>query len=343
MTIPEMTIIVLVPDSCDAIREGIRSLQHQTVRHSLEIILVGGSRASMGVDEKELSVFHGFQVIELGTPFTNTRARAAGVRSASAPVVYFLEDHVFPFRDWAEHLIAAHRAGWAGVGSEIVNANPASFTGWANLVMAFGCWMERQTEGVRDRIPSHNSAYKKDVLLGYGDDLENQLASENLMQDDLRAHGHSFYLQPKARIAHLNISRFQSFFLEQYSGGRLFGASRCKAWSFPKRAAYGVAFPLVPLKRLIESLEMMRRAGTGKRLITGILPPLAFGLFVHSFGEAMGYVFGPGNAEEISMRLEFSHDRHLCSCDRNWRESLEAVSPAAGSPVKRRKGFTGAT
>jgi hypothetical protein len=272
----------------------------------------------MGVDEKELSVFHGYQFIELGTPFTNTRARAVGVRSAFAPLVYFLEDHSFPFPDWAEHIIASHRSGWAGVGTEIVNANPASFISWANLVMAFGCWMERQTEGTRDRIPAHNSSYRKDVLLKYGDDLESQLASENLMQDDLRARGYCFYLQPKARIAHLNISRFRSFLLEQYSGGRLFGASRCKAWPLPKRALFATAFPLIPLKRLIESLGLIRHAGMSKRLVPGILPALTVGLLVHSFGEAVGYVFGLGNADVISMRLEFSHDRHLCSRDGNW-------------------------
>ena len=323
MSLPEMSIIVLVPETCTAVMPGIRSLRDQTVRQALEIILVGASRASMDVDEKELRGFHRFQVVELGTSFTNAHARAAGVRSASAPVVYFLEDHAFPFPDWAEHLIAEHRAGWAGVGAEIMNANPGSFTSWANLVMAFGCWMEKQAEGEHGRIPPHNSAYKKEVLLGYGDELENRLASESLMQDDLLRHGHRFYLQPKARIAHLNISRFQSFLLEQYSGGRWFGASRCMGWSFPKRAAYGAAFPLISLKRFFESLDMIRRASMRKRLFPGVLPPLAVGLLVHSFGEAMGYVFGPGNAEELSMLLEFSHDRHLCSRDANWRESRE--------------------
>jgi hypothetical protein len=278
------------------------------------------------VDEKVLADFCRFQIIELGTSFTNIRARAAGVRSASAPIVWFLEDHAFPFPDWAEHLIAEHRAGWAGVGAEIVNANPASLTSWANLVMAFGCWMEKQIAGQHDRIPPHNSAYKKEVLLRYGDELENRLASENLMQDDLLAHGHRFYLQPKARIAHLNISRFQSFLLEQYSGGRWFGASRCKLWSFPKRAAYGAAFPLISLKRLFESLSLIRRAGMSQRLFPGVLTPLVIGLFAHSFGEAMGYAFGLGNAEELSMRLEFSHDRHLCSRDANWRNSRECVT-----------------
>ena len=55
-----------------------------------------------------------------------------------------------------------------------------------------GCGRHRLVEV--DYLPGHNSSYKRDVLLGYGDRLESMMESETVLHWDLRAKGHRLYL-----------------------------------------------------------------------------------------------------------------------------------------------------
>ena len=51
-------------------------------------------------------------------------ARAAGVRAASAPIVFIGETHSYPQPGWAEALLTAFEGPWAAVVPAIGNANP---------------------------------------------------------------------------------------------------------------------------------------------------------------------------------------------------------------------------
>jgi Glycosyl transferase family 2 len=77
----------------------------------------------LGLEESELRDFLQFRVVEVGTINSTARARATGVRHASAPVVALTEDHAYPAPGWAEALINAHKEGWAAVGPVMANAN----------------------------------------------------------------------------------------------------------------------------------------------------------------------------------------------------------------------------
>jgi len=87
-------------------------------------------------------------------------------------VVAFTEDHSFPTPVWAEALIARHREPWAAVGPAFLNGNPQTLRSWTNLLIEYGPWLDPLEAGVRDHIPPHNSSYKRDLLLAYGDELQ---------------------------------------------------------------------------------------------------------------------------------------------------------------------------
>ncbi|MFN2433451.1 MAG: hypothetical protein ABR599_11675 [Gemmatimonadota bacterium] len=120
-------------------------------------------------------------------PARQRGGRDRRARAASAPVVAFGEDHSFPEPGWAEALLQAHRGPWAAVGPSIVNANPATAVSWATLLTSFGRWLELDASGPADAIAWHNSAYKREVLLGLGDELEPLLEVEGLLQAELAA------------------------------------------------------------------------------------------------------------------------------------------------------------
>lgn len=87
----------------------------------------------------------------IGHMRSTARARAAGVRAATAPVVALAEDHAFPAPGWAEAFIERHGEGWAAVGPVISNANPRSATSWANLLIEYAPWLEGARGGARGR------------------------------------------------------------------------------------------------------------------------------------------------------------------------------------------------
>src|SRR5688500_5467858 len=86
-----------------------------------------------------------------------------------------------------------------------------------------------------DFLPGHNSCYKRDVLLGYGDRLESMMESETVLHWDLRANGHRLYLEPAARVAHMNFSLWLSWIPAQFLNGRLFAGARAREMSHPRR------------------------------------------------------------------------------------------------------------
>ena len=163
-----------------------------------------------------------------------------------------------------------------------------------------------------ERLPWHNSSYRRDLLVPYGSELPVMLDIEGILHADLRRKGYALYLEPKARTHHLNISLVSSFIKEQFYGGRLFAASQVKhyRWSAGQRFARIAGAPLVPWLRLRRTIRDMVRSGRG-RMFPQIAPLLFLGLVVHASGELFGYALGTGDALQQRLVLEFHRERHV--------------------------------
>lgn len=309
--ISEMSVVVVTPDHYGTVRETIQHLRAQTARDRLEIIIVAPSREGLDLQEADLSEFRHFLVVEAGAIRSIGEANAAGVRQAGAPVVALTEDHVFPDPGWAAALIEAHQKPWAAVGPEVHNANPQSLTSWADFLIGYGPWSAPATAGVVEHLPGHNSSYKRAVLLDYGPELETMLQAESVLHWDLRARGHQLYLEPKAKIAHLNFGLLSSWVPAQFHSGRLFAAVRAQAWPPCRRLLYAAGAPLIPLVRLRRILRQVRRSGPRQVAPLPLLPALLFGLGVSAAGEMAGYVARAGDAQHRLAVFEFHRVRHL--------------------------------
>jgi hypothetical protein len=306
-----MSVILLTTDCYETIRETVQRLAAQTVREQLELIIVAPSEKDLGLVLSDLRCFQSVRVVEVGAIRSSGSAEASGLASTHAAVVAFAEDHSFPEPQWAEALIAAHQAPWAAVGPSFLNANPGSALSWANLFISFGPWVESATSGIVSSLAWHNTSYKRDLLLGYGTQLEEMLNVEGVLQLDLRARGLLLYLESSARTSHVNITRVPSFIREHFYGGRYFAASRARYgnWSFGRRTVYVIGAPAIPLVRLWRTLKDVRRAGR-LNLVFGMLPWLLFGFVLHSTGEALGYARGAGNSSREKFDLEHHRSHH---------------------------------
>ena len=133
--------------------------------------------------------------------------------------------------------------------------------------------------GVRERLPAHNSGYDRELLLSQGENLVAMLDNEGLLQWKLRAQGHTLFLADVV-IRHVNVSRFASYLLVQYHGGRSFGHSRAAdlRWGLSKRLVYILGDPLVPPLRLWRTLKQISACGRSHELVPRMLPALFAGL-----------------------------------------------------------------
>lgn len=320
---PEMTVILFTPSDYEALRQTMCHLRAQTAQGQLEVVITTRVAAEVVLPVDEIAGFTDVRVMEVGPVKTLAAAQAQAIRQARAPIVVIGEDHSFPEPEWAEALIAAHQRGYAAVGPAVINANPRTLTSWTNYIPYFGDWSPNRAAEERDGIASHNSSYKRDLLLAFGDRLEFLLAVEGLLHRELRSAGHRLWFESNARTKHVNFSRPLPLIGQSICGGKLYGASRAiwERWPAWRRWVYVFGSPVIPLIRLRWMWRVMAGdpAQHSRRWV--VLPALAWGALWHAFGEALGYAFGAGNVEERFLNYETCRLRFVTSMERREFEA----------------------
>ena len=191
------------------------------------------------------------------------------------------------------------------------NANPGSAVSWADLLIAYGPWLEPVQAGLVGHLPGHNSSYKREILLTYGPELETMLESESVLHWDLRAKGYELYLEPGARVYHLNFERLAAWIPAQFHSGRLFAAARARQWRLLRRVLYAGGAVLIPLIRLWRSLPHLTRLAQPWPMRLRVCLLVVFGLVVSAVGEMLGYAAGAGGSSSRMGELEFHRSRHV--------------------------------
>ena len=300
MTVPRLSVVV-VTDHYRTIRRLVSCLREQTVRDQIEVVIVAPAGVDLGLDPEALEGFAGIRMVHVEQVNPMSAGRAAGVRAATAPIIFLGETHSFPHPQLAQTLIEAHSQPWDVVVPGLANANPESALSWACFLMDYGQWFEALPAGEIPGGPTWNVAYKKGLLMEIGDGLDSALSHGDDLAVALRARGHRAYFEPAAKLDHANISQPVWWFQQRYLCGRMVAASRRARWPRSKRLMYICASPLIPfvvLSRLIRPLKFLARSGT---LPVATAPLLVLGAIARTMGEVVGYARGPGTRSQDRM------------------------------------------
>ena len=308
---PQLSIILLIFDRHRSNQQTWAHLRSQTVVGELEVVIVAVDRVAVNECGFDFAPFKSVKIVYITSMKSTAAARAAGISAASASLVALAEDHSFPEPDWAERLITTHAGPWAAVGPAMGNANPDCALSWANLAIEYGPWLDPASSGAAEHLPGHNSCYKRDLLLQYGNNLESMLEAESILHWDLRSKGHRLYFDAGAKTLHLNYTLFRPALVLRFFGGKLFAAARCRKWTPWKRLVYGVSSPLIPLVRLRRVVQDLRRVGQYRRFRPKILLLLASLLAGDALGEMLGYFFGRGQEMARLSEMEFRRERFM--------------------------------
>jgi hypothetical protein len=327
MSSPSLSVVLVTLDSYERLRKTMSHLARQTARQSIEMILVSQTRPP-DVREADFAGFAGVRFVETGTFHDTGGPRAAGARAASAPLVAFAEDHCFPEPDWAAGLIQAYEGPWAAVCPAMSNANPGPVSS-ADFLLNFGHSAWQLPEGASQSAPWHNTSYRRDILLGYGDQLGRLLEAEIRIHEDLRRRGLQLFMAGSLRIYHVNLSRWPSFLACQLFGGRLYGAARAESggWNLGRKLFYTAMLPLIPLRRLSDVLRNAKR--TGVEFTPAFLLALAAGLSASALGEVSGYMLGQGNMGRRRVSFELERFRYVRPEDLEYLQPEPEVSMVA--------------
>jgi hypothetical protein len=331
---PALSVIIAAPDDFQTVRQLVRYLAQQTIRDQIELVLVTSERSKMTLAAELLAHFWGHQVVEIGPFRSVNHARSAGIKMALAPVIVLTEDHCFPTPTWAEALLKAHQQPWAGVGPTFSLMNLHSHRGWAMFFIQYAPWMKPTPGGLVADIAGHNSSYKKDVLLQYGDRLEAMMDFEYALHQDLLGRGYQIYLESQAETAHVFMTDQRSCLEENFTIGRLLAATRARTLPGWKKIVYLVTTPLVPPLRLYRILKQIYKFGWQNKLLPGILPWLLWYLCVGAWGEFIGYVAGIGSAQQRTLDFDFRRQRFVSDKEKQriWGEVLVDLKTLPSEP-----------
>jgi hypothetical protein len=311
-----------VTDTYATVRDVVRCLRRQTVRDRLELVIVT-DRAAQIVPTDDLSAFAAVEIVEVGAAELAAvhPARLAGILAAHAAIVVFGETHSFPEPDYGAALLAAFRDGtWAAVGPGMLNANPQSAISWSGLLLDYGAWLAGGVAEPRPHVAGHNGAYRREILLAYGDELTELMRADTVLTDRMRTDGHRFFFQSAARTRHLNVSRPGPWLVERFAGGREFAAARVKDAPLARRMLFVAGSPLIPAIRLVRIVRQLARIEASRRPGAAVLPALLVALAVSAAGELCGYAFG-SSARGARRLAEIEIHRSRCVAG-EWRAGL---------------------
>lgn len=314
---PAISVVLVGVAGTVSIERTMHHLRAQTARQLIEMIVVVPSADMTDAESLGAGEFAAFRIVAVGPITERGAAAAAGMLTASAPVVALIEDHSFPEPGWAAALISAHAGPWTGVGPAVENGNPRSVMSWVNFILSYGIFSGTPPAGERALLPWHNSAYKREALAPFAGRLGALLEWEGHLQDELRAGGHRLYLEPAARTHHMNVSGVASTFSLNLLRGRILGAQRAERerWPYWRRALQAAAFPLFPLLQLRHLAASVRAMQIPPLLVRRVYAGLAATLCVMAVGEASGLLVGAGDAIARLEDFELFRTRHLARTD----------------------------
>lgn len=292
-----ISVALIVPNRRETVLRILECLRAQTARDRMEIVLFGPSMAVLETLREDLAAFGGYQLVAWDRMRNLAAARGEAFRIARTPLVVHAEDHCFPDPGWAEAFIGAFSPDARGVtpaaaGPLMVNANPRSLWSWAAFTLHFAHAAFPETRGTVDFLATHNTCFRKDAALALGASLDSGIEMEILLQNRLRAEGHTLFHEARAVTRHINVSRPFPLLKASFYGGWLFSTVRMREerWTLGRKLFQLAVSPLVPLLQLKRRWGALGRIAGERQLLPLVaLPALAI-TTLHTIGEVVGIV-----------------------------------------------------
>lgn len=317
LTTPKISVVIkaIKPSTCLGIT--LQALRRQSIAGDTEIIVLTRTKQLLATYSEELTTLQGVKIIQVESGMNEGAYKAAGIRSASAPYVMFLEDHSFPAPDCLENILRTHESGdYAVVGPLVLNGNPCNSVSWGCYLVFYGQWGYLSTTET-EHLPANNSCYAVKALSLSNKNLAEKLKAESVFHWELIARGCKLKHTETASVFHLNTTRLRLLLKEYFLSSRIFAANRFGPGKFAARLLYTGGSPLLPLLRTARIFKVARQARVPLQWLLSAQPTIMLCLCAGAFGEMLGYSLGAGSADHRLSELMADPDKLIQPTDVN--------------------------
>jgi hypothetical protein len=303
-----MTVVLMVDRQRARGARALSTVLAQTAIDRLAVLLYDFAHGALpplkGSDHPAVTVIPATYPNSIGS------VRLDAFQRATTPLVAFLEEHTRAYPDWAEAVMRRFAEDdWAGVGNQVHMLNPGGVVGDSLFVMNYMGFAAPADGGPTHLLQGNNSAYRREVVLGLGDDLRDLLEIESLLDARLIERGYRLYLEPAARFEHANEHIVLAFWEGNYTFSRLFGALRADAqgWSVSDKYLRILAAPVIPVIRTVRLLRyVVTRKPHHLPLILRGLPYVISSQVASVAGQTMGLLAGEGRSRQQFLFYEMN-------------------------------------
>lgn len=308
---PQLSMIIVTDGAYEVAARTVAYTAQQTRVADVELIVACKSKSDLKPDLGVLEKYGAYQIVEVPDGFSTGHFLAAAIRAARAPAVMYLEEHNYPPPNTAEvaikELVVNERPT---LGFGMIPSNPGTVA-WAHIYGQFATAVSPVQSGPVVRFGGHHAAYRRDLLLGFGEKLETMMNDEAVMHEHLRRHAVPLFITSEVTIPHAQISDFRTLVRQDYLAMRVFAAARVNMleWSLARRVLYVFGSPLIPFKRTLTAIYHIFRTRRARELLLATVPVIFTTQIAGTFGEALGYLIGASETNRRD-RFEIELDRY---------------------------------
>ena len=307
---PSVSVVIVPGNQRERAARSLASVLDQDGSERAEVLLLDAANdGSPPLPRSDDPTVRAFARPQRGT---YGQLRAEGTRLARAPIVAFLEEHAIALPGWLVAVEESLASGeYSGASGEVHPLNPGEGISDAVALMNYARWLPPLTEGGPSTfVVGHNSAYRRDDLLAFGDELEHMLSCEVILQWQLGARGRRFLVNPAIRIAHLNETTLASICKGYDLWNGSFGAhwARTESWSSTRRALQAAGIPWWVLRRTMD-FARTASAPQHRRSLLRHLPTVVVAQSAAALGLAVGSTRGEGTHARRFSDYELDQDR----------------------------------
>jgi len=294
VTGPALSVVVPSVNGAPVLSECLEALRADMRGGvSLEVLVV--DRCGESVRRAVREAFPEVTVVAVEPDATIPGMRAIGFRSARAPAVAVIEDHVLVVPGWSRQMLDALDEADV-VGGGVRNLATDRFVDRVAYLCEYSHLLPPLASGPAEWLTGNNVAYRRDVLERFLTVIDAG-RWEDALHRAMRSQGLSLVCRPEIVVGHKLHCRVRDYLAQRYFYSRAYaGSNRGDNLAAALSAAIvRIALPPLLLARIA---GRVRRAASGWSDFVLGLPLLTLFVLAWSAGEMVGYAAGAGRAPE---------------------------------------------
>jgi GT2 family glycosyltransferase len=286
---PAVSVIVPAYDSHATIPGTLDAIASQTFRDFETIVVDSGpdDTAARLIGER----FPWVRFERSGRRLLPHAARNRGVELAQGELLVFTDPDIYPYADWLERLVTAHRE----TDAVIVGALACHGERWLDQgihICKFSKWLPGGRVRLLDVSPTANMLISRRDFMAAGGLPGEEMLGDVTLSWSLRDGGRELRFEPAAVGEHHHVQTLREFLRERYQRGKMFGRLRAGRRGHGRGVLFlylTVSVLPVRLSRILALVAAQAWRARQTLLYLATLPLVVLGHAASLAGEAVVY------------------------------------------------------